>query len=209
MDPGDIGNCLDNQAFAANGDAQQHTTRGLMAWRKADNWTAFTDGYRTWINGPDGLVNRLNTDHFPWEPAPPAAAPATPAPSASAAPAASVAPSPSSGAKPTTAYDPNGYPINPNGPCIKRVGAQVKPDAGSFYRLEVQALDGAGAPIAGAYGSYSASYTAGYWPLRDATDSNGFGFNAWQVIGAKGPVTVNVAISSGGCVATTSTTFQV
>jgi len=38
-----------------------------MAWRKADNWTAFTNGYLTWINGPTGLVNRLNTDRFSWE----------------------------------------------------------------------------------------------------------------------------------------------
>ena len=38
-----------------------------MAWRKADNWTAFTDGYRTWINGPNGLVMRLNTERFVWE----------------------------------------------------------------------------------------------------------------------------------------------
>jgi hypothetical protein len=36
-------------------------------WRKADNWTAFTDGYRTWVNGPAGLVRRLNTERFPWE----------------------------------------------------------------------------------------------------------------------------------------------
>ena len=67
LDPGDVGNCTDNQVFAANGDAQQHTANGLMAWRKADNWTAFTNGYTTWINGPDGLVHRLNTDRFPWE----------------------------------------------------------------------------------------------------------------------------------------------
>lgn len=65
--PADIGDCVDNQAFAYNGDAQQHTTKGLMAWRKADNWTAFTNGYMTWINGPVGLVSRLNTDRFPWE----------------------------------------------------------------------------------------------------------------------------------------------
>ena len=38
-----------------------------MAWRKADNWTAFTDGYRTWLNGPNGLVQRLNTMRFEWE----------------------------------------------------------------------------------------------------------------------------------------------
>jgi hypothetical protein len=67
LDPQDIGDCIDNQTFAANGDAQQHTTKGLMAWRKADNWTAFTNGYMTWINGPTGLVSRLNTDRFPWE----------------------------------------------------------------------------------------------------------------------------------------------
>src|SRR5581483_4094884 len=67
LDPGDIGDCVDNQGFAANGDARQHTTKGLMAWRKADNWTAFTNGYMTWINGPNGLASRLNTDRFPWE----------------------------------------------------------------------------------------------------------------------------------------------
>src|SRR5712692_10425674 len=73
--PADVGECLDNQASAANGDALQHTTKGLMAWRKADNWTAFTNGYETWINGPAGLARRLNTDRFPWEAvAPPAAA---------------------------------------------------------------------------------------------------------------------------------------
>jgi plastocyanin len=62
-----VGECLEDQRFAANGDAQQQTTNGLMAWRKADNWTAFTDGYRTWINGPFGLVQRLNSDRFAWE----------------------------------------------------------------------------------------------------------------------------------------------
>ncbi len=78
--PSEVGDCTDNQAFAPNGDAQQHTTKGLMAWRKIDNWTAFTNGYKTWINGPDGLVSRLNTDRFPWEKeAPAAAAPAAPA----------------------------------------------------------------------------------------------------------------------------------
>ena len=67
LDPTDIGDCQDNQAFAANGDAQQHTARGLMAWRKADNWTAFTNGNQTWINGPIGLQARLNTQRFSWE----------------------------------------------------------------------------------------------------------------------------------------------
>jgi len=67
LDSADVGNCVDQQAFAANGDAQQHTTNGLLVWRKADNWTAFTNGSMTWINGPTGLVSRLNSQRFPWE----------------------------------------------------------------------------------------------------------------------------------------------
>jgi hypothetical protein len=97
LDPADIGDCTENQAFAPNGDAQQHTTKGLMAWRKADNWTVFTNGYMTWLNGPNGLQSRLNTDRFPWETdaggsSASAAAPAgagSPAPSAPAGGAAS------------------------------------------------------------------------------------------------------------------------
>ncbi len=73
LDAADIGDCIENQGFKPNGDAQQHTTKGLMAWRKADNWTAFTNGYKTWLNGPNGLVSRLNTETFPWEAAAPLA----------------------------------------------------------------------------------------------------------------------------------------
>ena len=62
-----VGECLENEHYNAIGDSNQRTTGGLLAWRKADNWTAFTDGYRTWINGPNGLVQRLNTERFPWE----------------------------------------------------------------------------------------------------------------------------------------------
>ena len=71
LDSDDVGECLSDQTFVANGDAQQPTTKGLMVWRKADNWTAFTNGYMTWINGPNGLVSRLNTDRFDWEAPPP------------------------------------------------------------------------------------------------------------------------------------------
>ena len=67
LDPVDISTCTDNQTFAANGDAQQHTVNGLMAWRKSDNWTAFTSGYWTWINGPYGLAKRLNAQRYSWE----------------------------------------------------------------------------------------------------------------------------------------------
>lgn len=76
LDPSDVGNCTANQTYAANGDAQQPTTRGLLVWRKADNSTAFTDGFRTWINGPYGLQERLNTERLSWEAAATDTAPA-------------------------------------------------------------------------------------------------------------------------------------
>ena len=41
--------------------------KGLLVWRKADNHTAFTDGYRTWVDGPKGVQKRLNTQRFAWE----------------------------------------------------------------------------------------------------------------------------------------------
>ena len=65
--PTQMGSCVDNQVFSANGDAVQHSRNGLLVWRKADNWTAFTNGYLTWINGPNGLASRLNTVRFAWE----------------------------------------------------------------------------------------------------------------------------------------------
>jgi peptidoglycan/xylan/chitin deacetylase (PgdA/CDA1 family) len=66
--PGVVGDCLEDERHnGENGDALQRTSGGLLVWRKADNWTAFTDGHRTWINGPFGLQTRLNDDRFPWE----------------------------------------------------------------------------------------------------------------------------------------------
>jgi hypothetical protein len=71
--PGEVGQCLvDEHHSATNGDGLQETTGpsgagGLLVWRKADNWTAYTDGYHTWVNGPMGLWERLNTQCFSWE----------------------------------------------------------------------------------------------------------------------------------------------
>ncbi len=67
--PQQVGGCSDNESHnPQNGDALQLTTTGgMLVWRKADNWTAFTDGYRSWINGPNGLQERLNTQRFSWE----------------------------------------------------------------------------------------------------------------------------------------------
>ena len=73
-----VGDCLEDERYNPfNGDSLQSTSGGLLVWRKADNWTAFTDGATTWINGPFGLQARANGERFPWEdtvsqpPAPP------------------------------------------------------------------------------------------------------------------------------------------
>src|SRR5260221_12310073 len=56
-----VGDCVtDEHHNPLNGDGLQETTRGLLVWRKADNWTAFTDGSTTWVNGPCGLQIRPN-----------------------------------------------------------------------------------------------------------------------------------------------------
>jgi hypothetical protein len=54
-----VGECLEDEHHNPdNGHALQATTGGLLVWRKVDNWTAFTDGFRTWIDGPFGLQQR-------------------------------------------------------------------------------------------------------------------------------------------------------
>ena len=66
--PDVVGDCLDNEQHSpATGITQQATSNGQLIWRKADNWTGFTDGQHTWINGPEGLQQRLNTERLPWE----------------------------------------------------------------------------------------------------------------------------------------------
>ena len=65
--PDIVGQPLENEHYGPNGDSLQQTTKGLMVWRKADNWTAFTNGSQTWINGPFGLQSRLNDQRFDWE----------------------------------------------------------------------------------------------------------------------------------------------
>jgi hypothetical protein len=66
--PDVVGGCVANERHdATTGDALQQTTSGLLVWRKPDNWTAFTDGSQTWINGPLGLQQRSNDQRFFWE----------------------------------------------------------------------------------------------------------------------------------------------
>ncbi|HEY3108922.1 MAG TPA: hypothetical protein VGL23_09230 [Chloroflexota bacterium] len=78
--PAVVGECLEDERHnPIDGDGLQRTTGGLLVWRKADNLTAFTDGYRTWLNGPLGLQQRLNSEQLPWERAPASGAPVGPA----------------------------------------------------------------------------------------------------------------------------------
>lgn len=65
--PSLVGDPLEDEHWGVNGDSLQRTARGLMVWRKADNWTAFTDGTRTWVNGPFGVQTRPNEERFEWE----------------------------------------------------------------------------------------------------------------------------------------------
>jgi hypothetical protein len=65
---GVVGGCIENEHHnPENGDALQRTSGGLLVWRKSDNFTAFTDGSRTWVNGPYGVQSRLNSERFSWE----------------------------------------------------------------------------------------------------------------------------------------------
>lgn len=65
--PAQIGQCLEDESYAANGDSLQHATGGLLAWRKSDNLAAFTDGFHTWVLGPSGVQERLNSERFAFE----------------------------------------------------------------------------------------------------------------------------------------------
>ena len=66
--PDVVGAPTENENFdPSTGNTEQHTTKGLLVWRKGDNWTAFTSGNMTWINGQAGVQSRLNTERFSWE----------------------------------------------------------------------------------------------------------------------------------------------
>ncbi|HEX2987665.1 MAG TPA: hypothetical protein VHS06_05785, partial [Chloroflexota bacterium] len=63
-----VGQPLEQERYdPIRGDALQRTSSGLLVWRKADNWTAFTDGATTWIYGPNGVESRPNDERFSWE----------------------------------------------------------------------------------------------------------------------------------------------
>jgi hypothetical protein len=103
-----VGQCLENERFnLENGNAEQRTSGGLLVWRKADNWTAFTDGRTTWINGPQGLVSRPNAGPlFPWEAAAPPAASPPPGPAPAPPPPPPPPPPPSAAPAPRSESGP-------------------------------------------------------------------------------------------------------
>lgn len=65
--PDMVGVPLEVEHYGANGDSLQKTSKGLMVWRKADNFTCFTDGATSWVSGPNGLQSRSNSERFTWE----------------------------------------------------------------------------------------------------------------------------------------------
>jgi len=187
--PADVGDCLENQGFGDNGDALQHTGKGLLVWRKADNWTAFTNGYNTWINGPNGVAKRLNTDRFPWEAAapPPAAATATPGPP----------PTPTPTPKPVYAWyfkkvtEP---PVQLCGPGQAFACVDSAPNAGTQY-VGGHVIHKDGTP---ASGIIVQARVAGINLLYSTTDSNGLFNIPFATACPAGPIPIDVYIVDGG-----------
>lgn len=105
--PDVVGDCIGDEYWNDVGDSNQFTARGLLAWRKADNRMAFTNGTTTWINGPYGVVSRPNGGPlFPWESRSPTTPPAAqPAPQPSPAPAPAAPPAPTLVPAPTGSLD--------------------------------------------------------------------------------------------------------
>lgn len=63
-----VGNCVENERFiAGNGNSEQRTTNGLLAYSALDGYVRFVGDESTWIVGPDGLVQRPNDERFEWE----------------------------------------------------------------------------------------------------------------------------------------------
>ncbi|MHB1158792.1 MAG: sunset domain-containing protein [Chloroflexota bacterium] len=117
--PDVVGEPIEEERWGANGDSLQQTTTGLMVWRKADNWTAFTDGSRSWINGPLGVRERANEERFDWEIAAPPPGGETPSPTTHTpadGPTATATPGPVGIAPPMDATQPrasDSYPCRP------------------------------------------------------------------------------------------------
>ena len=71
LSPDVVGEPLENEHLGPNDTVVQTTTTGMMVWRALDNWTGFTNGSLTWVEGPSGVEVRPNDERFPWESHPP------------------------------------------------------------------------------------------------------------------------------------------
>ena len=64
-----IGSCVGPEVLnAETGDIQQPVDGGVLVLRSADNTPMFTDGWQTWLAGPNGIETRLNSERLTWEP---------------------------------------------------------------------------------------------------------------------------------------------
>lgn len=152
-----VGSCTTNQSYAPNGDAVQQTNRGLLVWRKADNFTAFTDGYHTWVNGPYGVQGRLNSERFSWE---------APASSASISPAVYTGIQPAETQAPLDAMAENLFKLTNGDRQGNSVGALVlNSELSALATTRAQGL----AKLGGALNHYDPS---GHLVLKDIMDSN-------------------------------------
>ena len=152
-----VGPCVTNEMYDAQGNSNQMTANGMMQWRKADNFTAFTDGYRSWVNGPCGLEMRLNSQRFPWE-ANPDGLPVVPSACGGAQPVQPIAPPPPA---PVIQFSVDQNPINQgqcttlrwytqnidsvylNGEGVAGEGSrEVCPTQETTYTLDVKLQDG-------------------------------------------------------------------
>jgi hypothetical protein len=133
-----VGACLENEHYDPyTGDSLQQTRGGLMVWRKADNWTAFTDGATTYLNGPTGLAVRPNAGPlFPWEnPAPPGPPGPTPAPIQPPAPGATATPTPTR------------QPFTPGKPSVELRLEDDDVVQGETFTLRIEAVEDGGSGI--------------------------------------------------------------
>ncbi len=127
--PSVVGQPLEEEQIAPNGDIVQRTTTGLMVWRKVDRWNSFTDGGSTWILGPYGLQSRPNSESFAWEQS--QAPVAAPQPAQEAATPAV--------AQPTIAPPPT--PLPPAPPAASPMPPTPTPFPLQSYSPEVKAMD--------------------------------------------------------------------
>ena len=90
-----VGTCVAGaRTNAATGELEQPVSGGLLVRMGDEGFAAFTDGYRTWVVGPNGLETRGNDERLGWEPPLPTAVPPRASAPAASPPRAPLEPSP-------------------------------------------------------------------------------------------------------------------